>query len=122
VRFGFLSKTELRFNVPDYYYNENTGLAAGAPTASGFGDLAVGVKQQLVPTRNGFDVSVVAYVSFPTGAQAISSHGYDPALQVPWSHPLSARWTLAGMLSLYGPLRAASEISRASPRSCSIDD
>jgi hypothetical protein len=103
VRFGVLSKTELRFNVPDYYYNENTGLAAGAPTASGFGDLAVGVKQQLGPTRNGFDVSVVAYVSFPTGAQAISSHWYDPALQVPWSHPLPAKWTLAGMLSLYWP-------------------
>jgi hypothetical protein len=25
VRFGLLSKTELRFYVPDYYYNENTG-------------------------------------------------------------------------------------------------
>jgi Putative MetA-pathway of phenol degradation len=103
VRFGLLSKTELRFYVPDYYYNENTGPTTGAAPGSGFGDLAIGVKQQLGPTPCGFDVSVVAYVSFPTGAQAISSHGYDPALQVPWSHSLSSKWTLAGMLSLYWP-------------------
>jgi hypothetical protein len=103
IRFGLLSKTELRFYVPDYYYNENTGPNTGVAPGSGFGDLAIGVKQQLGPTRHGFDVSVVAYVSFPTGAQAISSHGYDPALQVPWSHSLSSKWTLAGMLALYWP-------------------
>jgi hypothetical protein len=103
VRFGLLSKMELRFYVPDYYDNENTGPNTGVAPGSGFGDLAIGVKQQLGPAPHGFDVSVVAYVSFPTGAQAISSHGYDPALQVPWSHSLSSKWTLAGMLSLYWP-------------------
>jgi hypothetical protein len=103
IRFGLLSKTELRFYAPDYYYNENTGPSNGAAPGSGFGDLAIGVKQQLGPTRHGFGVSVVAYVSFPTGAQAISSHGYDPALQVPWSHSLSSKWMLVGMLSLYWP-------------------
>ncbi len=106
VRFGLLSKTELRFYVPNYYYNQNTGPTTGVAPASGFGDLAIGVKQQLGPTPNGFDVSVVAYISFPIGAQAISSHGYDPAVQVPWSHPLSSKWTLAGMLSLYWPTQA----------------
>jgi hypothetical protein len=103
VRFGLLSKTELRFYAPDYYYNENVGPDNAVAPGSGFGDLAIGVKQQLGPTPHGFDVSVVAYVSFPTGAQAISSHGYDPAVQVPWSHSLSSKWTLAGMLSLYWP-------------------
>ena len=103
VRFGLLSKTELRFYAPDYYYNQKTGPSNGAAPGSGFGDLAIGVKQQLGHRPDGFDVSVVAFVSFPTGAQAISSHGYDPALQVPWSHSLSPKWTLAGMLSLYWP-------------------
>ena len=102
VRFGLFSKTELRFYVPDDYYNQGIGLNAGSSLASGFGDLAIGVKQQLGPTR-GFDVSVVAYLSFPTGARAISSHGCDPAVQVPWSRALSPKWTLGGMLSLYDP-------------------
>ena len=60
IRFGLLSKTELRFYVPDYYYNENTGPNTDVAPASGFGDLAIGVKQQLGPTRHGFGVSVVA--------------------------------------------------------------
>jgi hypothetical protein len=33
----------------------------------------------------------------------VSSGGYDPALQVPWSRALSANWTAAGMLSMYWP-------------------
>jgi len=37
------------------------------------------------------------------GAEAISSHGYDPFVQVPWSRALSANWTAAGMLSAYFP-------------------
>ena len=102
IRMGLHAKTELRFYVPDDYYNQSVGMSGVAP-GSGFGDLAIGVKRQLGPTPGGFDVSVVAYLSMPTGAQAISSHGYDPALQAPWSHALTPKWTLAGMLSLYWP-------------------
>jgi hypothetical protein len=96
VRFGIAKKTELRFTAPDYYYNLNGG-------GSGFGDLAVGVKQQLGPTPGGFDVSATLFLSFPTGTRAVSSGGYDPGLQVAWSHGLSPKWTVAGMLSLYAP-------------------
>jgi hypothetical protein len=95
LRFGVASKTELRLTAPDYF-----GLS-GLP--SGFGDLVLGVKQQLGPTPGGFDVSLVLSVSLPTGAGAISSHGYDPSLQVPWSRALSPNWTAAGMLSVYWP-------------------
>jgi hypothetical protein len=42
VRFGIAKRTELRFALPDYFYNPNTGDAPG----SGFGDFAVGVKEQ----------------------------------------------------------------------------
>ncbi len=99
VRFGVAKKTELRFTMPDYFYNLNTG---GGP-ATGFGDLAVGVKEQLGPTPGQFDVSVILFLSFPTGATTVSSGGYDPGLQVPWSRALSANWTAAGMFSVYWP-------------------
>jgi hypothetical protein len=98
VRFGLAKTTELRFNVPDYFYNLTTGNGVG----SGFGDMAIGVKQQLGPTH-GFDVSVIAFVSLPTGANGVSSGGYDPGVQVPWSRALSGNWTAAGMFSVYWP-------------------
>lgn len=97
LRLGVATKTELRFTVPNYYYNMNS---AGS---TGFGDLAIGVKQQLGPTPGGFDVSAILFLSVPTGANGVSSGGYDPGLQVPWSRGLSAKWTVAGMLSLYWP-------------------
>ena len=96
LRFGVASKTELRLTVPDYL----APLGVGAP---GFGDLAIGVKQQLAPTPGGFDVSLVVSMSLPTGAKAISSHGYDPFVQLPWSRALSSNWTAAGMFSVYWP-------------------
>jgi len=97
VRFGIAKRTELRFTVPDYFHNLNTG------GGSGFGDFAFGVKQQLGPTPGKFDVSVILFLSFPTGASGVSSGGYDPRLQVPWSRALSANWTAAGMFSVYWP-------------------
>ena len=97
-RFGLTSQTELRFSAPDYFQNFNAGRGFG----SGWGDLSLGVKQQLVATA-GFDASLVVALSFPSGANIISSHGYDPVLQLPWSHPLSKNWTAAGMFSLLWP-------------------
>jgi Putative MetA-pathway of phenol degradation len=98
VRFGIAKRTELRFTVPDYFRNLTTGYGGG----SGFGDAAIGVKQQLGP-GHGFDVSVIAFLSLPTGTNGVSSGGCDPGLQVPWSRALSANWTAAGMISVYWP-------------------
>lgn len=92
VALGLTDATELRFTVPDYI---------GADVGSGFGDLALGVKQQIGHTADGFDVSVIVFLNFPTGAKAVSSHGYDPGLQLPWSRKISENWTAAGMLSMY---------------------
>jgi hypothetical protein len=97
IRFGAATRTELRFTLPDHFHN----LTASG--GSGFGDFAIGVKQQLGPTPGKFDVSVILFLSFPTGATTVSSGGYDPGLQVPWSRSLSANWTAAGMLSVYWP-------------------
>jgi hypothetical protein len=84
----------LRLEVPDYF--------GAASLPSGFGDLTIGMKQQLGPTPGAFDVSLVLSLSLPTGARNISSHGYDPAIQIPWSRAVSANWTAAGMFSVYG--------------------
>jgi hypothetical protein len=92
LRFGVAANTELRLSVPDYYHDD----------VSGFGDLTIGMKRQLGPA-GGFDVSVIVFLSIPTGAAAVSSHGYDPGLQLPWSRKLSANWTAAGQLALYWP-------------------
>lgn len=102
VRVGIAQRTELRLNVPNYFHNLTFGSSS-----SGFGDFALGAKQQLGPIR-GFDVSVIAYLSFPTGASGISSGGYDPAVQVPWSRSISANWTAEGMFSVYFPTQGAS--------------
>ena len=95
LRYGLLAKTELRLAVPDYFYNL-------PGDSSGFGDLSLGVKQQLGPLH-GFDLSVIAFVSFPTGADEISSHGYDPGLQLPWSRSLSKNWIVGGQVAFYWP-------------------
>jgi hypothetical protein len=92
MRFGLTGNTELRFSAPDYYFN----------TGSGFGDITVGMKQQLGPA-SGFDVSLILFLSIPTGANAVSSHGYDPGLQLPWSRKLSTTWTAGGQFALYWP-------------------
>jgi Putative MetA-pathway of phenol degradation len=107
VRFGVASKTELRLITPDYF-----DLPYGG---SGFGDLAIGMKRQLGPAA-GFDVSVILMVSLPTGAHAISSHGYDPFVRLRWSRSLSANWTVAGMLSVYFRARETGGTLRARRR------
>jgi Putative MetA-pathway of phenol degradation len=99
VRLGIADKTELRFGVPDYFYNDDTASGFG----NGFGDLSLGFKQQLGPTQGRFDVSLIPSVSFPVGANLISSHGYDPTVQLPWSRPLTKNWTVAGMFSVMWP-------------------
>jgi hypothetical protein len=96
IRYGLFEKTELRIALPDYFQN----LPPGG--ASGFGDAAFGVKQQLGPV-SGFDVSLIAFLSVPSGAQGVSSHGYDPGLQLPWSRKLSDEWTVEGQLAFYWP-------------------
>lgn len=97
-RYGIFKKTELRLTAPDYFDT----IASGAQTVSGFSDLAVGVKQQLGPLA-GFDVSAIVFLSFPTGAKNVSSHGYDPGLQVPWSQKVSENWTAGGQVAFYWP-------------------
>lgn len=99
TRFGLTGKTELRLSTPNCFQNFNMGTGFG----SGWGDLSLGLKRQLFETSGSFDTSLVLSVSFPTGADKLSSHGYDPQVSLPWSHAVTKNWTAAGMFSLFWP-------------------
>ena len=98
IRFGIGPSTELRFTAPDYYHGY----------LNEFADTIIGIKQQIPHVPGGFEVAAVVSLSFPTGAHAISSGGYDPSFQLPWSRKLSSNWTAAGMLSIYVPTQNGS--------------
>jgi hypothetical protein len=98
IRFGMPGKGELRFAFPEYLTKDDTPLGF----SSGASDIGVGYKQQFGPTY-GFDVSVIPSLSLPTGTNRISSGGYDPSLQIPWSRSLSKNWIAAGMFLIADP-------------------
>jgi hypothetical protein len=95
LRLGASTRTEIRIVVPNYL-----GEISGS-NASGFGDIALGVKHQLGPLPGGFDLSIIAAVSLPTGGIGVSSHGYDPFIKLPWSKELKAGWSVGGMQSIF---------------------
>ena len=96
MRFGISTRTEIRIVVPNYL-----GGLSGPDLASGFGDIALGVKQQLGPLPGGLDLSVIIALSLPTGATRVSSHGFDPFIKFPWSKDLRAGWSIGGMQSIF---------------------
>ena len=95
IRIGVSRLTEIRIVVPNYL-----GSITGA-NATGFGDAALGMKQQIGPLGGGVDLSVIVAVSLPTGASGVSSHGYDPFIKFPWSKDLKGGWSVGGMQSLF---------------------
>lgn len=95
VRVGISRRTELRVGVPDFL------SGYGRLSGSGFGDVSIGVKQQIGPLPGGFDLAVIAALSLPTGAERESSHGYDPFIKLPWSRALSDGWSVGGMFSTF---------------------
>jgi hypothetical protein len=93
LRLGVAQCTEVLADVPTYFYSLN-GRAS-----SGFSDLVVSIKREM-PVPFGFRFSATGGLGFPTGAGKISSHGYDPYVQFPWSRRLSADWELHGMFTV----------------------
>ena len=115
LRFGLLNKTEVRLSILDYCHS----LSSETASTCGLGDIAIGVKRQVGPTGGNFNLSVILFLSLPSGAHSVSSHGYDPGLQLPWARPLSANWT-AGRWQPIGPPKKASTTLLVKPHSFSI--
>ncbi len=93
LRLGIAQCTEVSADVPTYFYSLN-GRAS-----SGFSDLIVSIKYELA-VPYGFHLSATGGLGFPTGASKISSHGYDPYIQFPWSRRLTDDWSLHGMFTV----------------------
>jgi hypothetical protein len=96
VRYGLADRTELRFDVPNLFFRD-----AGGQPAPGLSGLSFGVKQQLGPLPGNFDVAVIAALSFPTGTKNESGRGFDPFIKLPWSRPLTEKWSFGGMVSAF---------------------
>jgi Putative MetA-pathway of phenol degradation len=62
IRFEILDKTEVRFGVPNY----SDGMV-GSGLRSGFGDLSLGIKQQLGPLPGDVDCQSSLRSAFPRG-------------------------------------------------------
>lgn len=95
IRLGVSTRTEFRLVVPNYI-----GGITG-PVATGFGDVALGLKQQIGSLPGGVGLAVIVALSLPTGASRVSSHGYDPFIKFPWSKDLRSGWSIGGMQSLF---------------------
>ena len=93
VRFGVAQCTEVLADVPTYFYSLN-GRAS-----SGFSDLVISIKRELL-VPFGFRLSATGGLGLPTGSNQISSHGYDPYIQFPWSHRLDDDWSIHGMFTV----------------------
>jgi hypothetical protein len=93
LRLGAAKCTEVLADVPTYFYSLN------GHASSGFSDLVVSVKREL-PVPFGFHLSATGGLGLPIGAAKISSHGYDPYIQFPWSRGISDEWSLRGMFTV----------------------
>jgi len=93
LRLGVAQCTEVLADVPTYFYSLN-GWAS-----SGFSAFVVSIKREL-PVPFGFHLSGTGGLGFPTGSSKISSHGYDPDVQFPWSRLLRDDWSLHGMFTV----------------------
>jgi hypothetical protein len=90
-RLGIAPCLEVLVDMPNY-----AGPLRGAG-ASGFGDVAPGVKWQVSPIPEKFDLSITVGVGLPTGTKMIAGPGAQPYLQFPWSFNLGGGWAVNGM-------------------------
>jgi len=97
LRLGLSDRTELRVTLPSYSLDFSRGLSSGVT------DISVGFKQQLGPLPGGFDLSLIAATSVPTGTAGETSHRLDPFLKIPWSRELGNGWSVGGMASIFWP-------------------
>jgi hypothetical protein len=93
LRLGVARCTEFLIDLPNYF------LPIDGSQPSGFSDIVVSFKRQL-PVPFGFGLSATAGLGFPSGPGQISGRGYEPYIQVPWSHKIGDDWEIAGMFTL----------------------
>jgi hypothetical protein len=92
-RLGIAPCLEVLVDLPSYVGNVRS------PGASGFSDVAPGIKWQVSPVPGKIDLSIAAGVALPTGAAEIAGRGALPYIQLPWSWELHDGWGVSGMFT-----------------------
>nr|WP_249136533.1 transporter [Bradyrhizobium tropiciagri] len=92
-RLGIAPCLEVLVDLPSYVGTLRS------PGASGFSDVAPGIKWQISPVPGKIDLSITAGIALPTGAAAIAGRGAQPYIQLPWSWELHDGWGVSGMFT-----------------------
>jgi hypothetical protein len=96
LRIGVSRRLELRL-ASDGLLSESATFATRHQHTTGGADTEIGLKYTLTKTPlNGFDFALIAAVSLPTGADGLSSGGYDPGVKFTWAHDLPRGFGLSG--------------------------
>lgn len=104
LRFGVIEPLELR--VEGEMLSIQT--ATGAPTERGLSDFAFGMKGHVFDQQKWRpSLGVLAHVSVPTGADALSSNGVEPSFKVMTDWELPADFSLGTNYGLDVPVRDA---------------
>jgi hypothetical protein len=109
IRIGVASRTEVRYNVPNFVA-ANTDTTGGAATTHAlrgtFENMQVGFKHRLGPLgASKFQIAVNPYISVPAGF-AGQPNRVDPFLKFPFSQELNEKWDIEGMQSFFDPTDA----------------
>ena len=73
IRVGIVGRTEIRLTPPNY-----VNQVSGSGPTSSFGDLSVGLKEQIGPLAGAFDLSVIVGSDIPLDAGEPSRHSFFP--------------------------------------------
>jgi len=80
LRWGWMHQTEIQLNWSGYTFANSAGATTG------INDFSIGVKFQLTDADAPSQFGFLATLSFPTGAQNLSSDTIDPTINFLWSH------------------------------------
>jgi Putative MetA-pathway of phenol degradation len=94
LRGGVAHCTEATLSLPSY------STAVRGPAQSGFSDVQMTLKRQLVTLPGKMDVSGVLGLGFPVGHNTGSCGGYNSFVELPWRKPFDKNWTVNGMVKL----------------------
>ena len=94
LRGGVAHCTEATISLPSY------STAVRGPAQSGFSDVQVTLKRQLVTLPGKMDVSGVLGLGFPVGHNTGWCGGYNSFVELPWRERLDKNWMVNGMVKL----------------------
>lgn len=100
LRLGVSNRLELRL-ASDVVLSESLTFASQHERTTGGADTEVGLKYTLTePPFLGTSFALIAAVSLPTGAEGLSSGGYDPGVKFTWARDLPRGFGLSGNFNL----------------------